>query len=122
MSQQIIHAYRHLLRTSLQAIRYAKPARYTLQSHLRSSFRNPTSSFSPQQISQTLQFLDNAAMYKGLEDKIVRNLLYVWGTRHKDVPGLLRRDKRAMRLRHDAYEKFDDQVKMLQRSLGIRLG
>lgn len=89
MSQQIIHAYRHLLRTSLQAIRYAKPARYTLQSHLRSSFRNPTSSFDPPQISQTLQFLDNAAKYKGLEDKIVRNLLYVWGTRHQDVPGLL---------------------------------
>ena len=86
MSQEIVHAYRHLLRTALQAIRYAKPARYTLQSHLRASFRNPTSPFDPQQISQTLEFLDNAAKYKGHEDKIVRNLLYVWGTRHKDVP------------------------------------
>lgn len=86
MSEQIIHAYRHLLRTSLQAIRYAKPARFTLQSHLRSSFRNPTSSFNPYEISKTLEFLDNAAKYKGLEDKIVRNLLHVWGRKHRDIP------------------------------------
>jgi hypothetical protein len=89
MPQEITHAYRHLLRTSLQAIRYAKPARFTLQSHLRSSFRNPTSPFNTQQISQTLEFLQNAAKYKGLEDKIVRNLLHVWGTKHRDVPTLL---------------------------------
>ncbi|KAI4795308.1 hypothetical protein E4T44_12388 [Aureobasidium sp. EXF-8845] len=122
MSQEIIHAYRHLLRSSLQAIRYAKPARFTLQSHLRSSFRNPTSPFNSQQISQTREFLQNAAKYKGLEDKIVRNLLHVWGCRHRDVPTLLRRDKNDMRLRDAAYEKFDDHVKMLERSLGIRLG
>lgn len=35
---------------------------------------------------------------------------------------LRRRDKRDMRFRNDAYEKFDDHVKMLERSLGIRLG
>ncbi|KAK6005286.1 hypothetical protein QM012_008065 [Aureobasidium pullulans] len=86
MSQEVIHAYRHLLRTSLQAIRYANPARFTLQSHLRSSFRNPTSSFNSQQISKTLEFLNNAAKYKGLEDKIVRNLLQVWGCRDRGVP------------------------------------
>ena len=89
MSREVIHAYRHLLRTSLQAIRYAKPARFTLQSHLRSSFRNPTSAFDSQQISQTLEFLNNAAKYKGLEDKIVRNLLHVWGCKDKNVSGSL---------------------------------
>lgn len=89
MSQEIVHAYRHLLRTSLQAVRYAKPARFTLQSHLRSSFRNPTSAFDSQQISQTLEFLHNAAKYKGLEDKIVRNLLQVWGCKDKGVPSSL---------------------------------
>ncbi|KAH0062965.1 hypothetical protein KCU66_g24723, partial [Aureobasidium melanogenum] len=111
MSQDIIHAYRHLLRTSLQAIRYAKPARFTLQSHLRSSFRNPTSPFNSQQISQTLQFLNNAAKYKGLEDKILRNLLQVWGCKDRGVPSSLRRDKNAMRLRDAAYEGFDDDVR-----------
>jgi hypothetical protein len=89
MSQDIIHAYRHLLRTSLQAIRHAKPARFTLQSHLRSSFRNPTSPFDSRQISQTLEFLNNAAKYKGLEDKIVRNLLQVWGCKNRGVPSSL---------------------------------
>ncbi|CAD0107294.1 unnamed protein product, partial [Aureobasidium uvarum] len=118
MSQEIIHAYRHLLRTSLQAIRYAKPARFTLQSHLRSSFRSPTSPFNSQQISQTLEFLNNAAKYKGLEDKVVKNLMHVWGCRHRDVPTVLK----DMRLRDAAYEKFDDQVRMLEHTLGIRLG
>jgi hypothetical protein len=33
-----------------------------------------------------------------------------------------RRDKKDMRLRDNAYEKFDDHVKMLERTLGIRLG
>ncbi|KAH0169760.1 hypothetical protein KCU67_g2926, partial [Aureobasidium melanogenum] len=122
MSQDIIHAYRHLLRTSLQAIRYAKPARFTLQSHLRSSFRNPTSPFDSRQISHTLEFLNNAAKYKGLEDKIVRNLLQVWGCKHRGVPSSLRRDKNAMRLRDAAYEGFDENVRMLERTLGIRLG
>ncbi|KAH0351296.1 hypothetical protein KCU83_g4485, partial [Aureobasidium melanogenum] len=122
MSQDIIHAYRHLLRTSLQAIRYAKPARFTLQSHLRSSFRNPTSPFDSQQISQTLQFLNNAAKYKGLEDKILRNLLQVWGCKNRGVPSSLRRDKNGMRLRDAAYEGFDENVRMLERTLGIRLG
>ncbi|KAG9553570.1 hypothetical protein KCU77_g10522, partial [Aureobasidium melanogenum] len=122
MSQDIIHAYRHLLRTSLQAIRYAKPARFTLQSHLRSSFRNPTSPFDSQQISQTLEFLNNAAKYKGLEDKILRNLLQVWGCKNRGVPSSLRRDKNGMRLRDAAYEGFDENVRMLERTLGIRLG
>ncbi|KAG9648700.1 hypothetical protein KCU95_g3241, partial [Aureobasidium melanogenum] len=122
MSQDIVHAYRHLLRTSLQAIRYAKPARFTLQSHLRSSFRNPTSPFDSQQLSQTLEFLNNAAKYKGLEDKIVRNLLQVWGCKDRGVPSSLRRDKNAMRLRDAAYEGFDEDVRMLERTLGIRLG
>ncbi|KAG9736780.1 hypothetical protein KCU73_g10164, partial [Aureobasidium melanogenum] len=122
MSQDIIHAYRHLLRTSLQAIRYAKPARFTLQSHLRSSFRNPTSPFDSRQISQTLEFLNNAAKYKGLEDKIVRNLLQVWGCKNRGVPSSLRRDKNGMRLRNAAYEGFDENVRMLERTLGIRLG
>ncbi|KAI4722444.1 hypothetical protein E4T48_01290 [Aureobasidium sp. EXF-10727] len=121
MSQEIIHAYRHLLRTSLQAIRYAKPARFTLQSHLRSSFRNPTSPFDSQQISQTLEFLNNAAKYKGLEDRVVKNLIHVWGCRHRDVPSALKRDRKDMRLRDAAYERFDDQVTMLERTLGIRL-
>ncbi|KAH0388237.1 hypothetical protein KCU92_g1011, partial [Aureobasidium melanogenum] len=122
MSQDIIHAYRHLLRTSLQAIRHAKPARFTLQSHLRSSFRNPTSPFDSRQISQTLEFLNNAAKYKGLEDKIVRNLLQVWGCKNRGVPSSLRRDKNGMRLRDAAYEGFDENVRMLERTLGIRLG
>jgi hypothetical protein len=35
---------------------------------------------------------------------------------------LRRREKRDMRLRDAAYERFDEHVKMLERTLGIRLG
>ncbi|KAI5250619.1 hypothetical protein E4T42_04902 [Aureobasidium subglaciale] len=118
MSQQIIHAYRRLLRTSLQAIRYAKPARFTLQSHLRDSFRNPKAAFNDQEITQTLEFLSNAAKYKGVEEKVVRNLIHVWGCEARDIPATLK----DMDFRDAAYEKVDDDVRMLERSLGIRLG
>jgi hypothetical protein len=33
-----------------------------------------------------------------------------------------RREKKDMKLRDDAYQRFDDHVKMLERTLGIRLG
>ncbi|KAI5263802.1 hypothetical protein E4T47_08935 [Aureobasidium subglaciale] len=122
MSHQVIHAYRHLLRSSLQAIRYAKPARFTLQSHLRDSFRNPKVAFNDQEITQTLEFLSNAAKYKGVEEKVVRNLMHVWGCKDRDVPVTLKRARKDMDFRDAAYEKFDDDVRMLERSLGIRLG
>ncbi|KAI5202003.1 hypothetical protein E4T38_05800 [Aureobasidium subglaciale] len=130
MSQQIIHAYRRLLRTSLQAIRYAKPARFTLQSHLRDSFRNPKAAFNDQEITQTLEFLSNAAKYKGVEEKVVRNLIHVWGCKDRDIPATLwrlmgeyrKRARKDMGFRDAAYEKVDDDVRMLECSLGIRLG
>ncbi|KEQ99339.1 hypothetical protein AUEXF2481DRAFT_35242, partial [Aureobasidium subglaciale EXF-2481] len=121
MSQQIIHAYRRLLRTSLQAIRYAKPARFTLQSHLRDSFRNPKAAFNDQEITQTLEFLSNAAKYKGVEEKVVRNLIHVWGCKDRDIPATLKRARKDMGFRDAAYEKVDDDVRMLECSLGIRL-
>ncbi|KAI5205468.1 hypothetical protein E4T39_02972 [Aureobasidium subglaciale] len=121
MSQQVIHAYRHLLRTSLQAIRYAKPTRFTLQSHLRHSFRHPKASFNDQEITQTLEFLSNAAKYKGIEQKVVRNLMHVWGCKDRDIPATLKRARKDMDFRDAAYARFDDDVRMLERSLGIRL-
>lgn len=76
---EILHAYRHLLRTSLHAIHYSTPARHVLLSRLRLSFRSsPLSSFEPTRIANTLQFLRNAGETTGIEHKILRNLLHVW--------------------------------------------
>ncbi|THW84914.1 hypothetical protein D6D15_08461 [Aureobasidium pullulans] len=129
MSLEILHAYRHLLRTSLHAIRHAKPARYTLLTHLRHCFRSTPQPFSASSSSsydaptttRTLEFLTNAVKYKGVEEKVVRNLIHVWGCRGRDVPSILRKDVKDMRFRDEAYEKFDEDVRMLERTLGIRL-
>lgn len=84
--REIIHAYRNLYRTSLHAIRYSKPARYTLLAHLRTSFRTtPASAFNSRAISNTIEFLHNAATYQGLEQNVVKNLLFVWRSREKAV-------------------------------------
>jgi hypothetical protein len=78
-SEAVVHAYRHVLRHSLRAIQFSKPARFTLRDRLRAAFRKGTASdFDPQKITNTLKFLQYAAKQNGLEHKIVKNLLYVW--------------------------------------------
>jgi hypothetical protein len=83
-SQTILHAYRHVLRHSLRAIHFSKPARYTLRDRLRLAFRkSPPSAFDPAKIETTLEFLQYAARENGLEHKIVKNLLFVWWVQEK---------------------------------------
>jgi hypothetical protein len=76
---EILHAYRHLLRTSLRAIQYSTPARHVLLSRLRLSFRSsPLADFEPARIANTVTFLEGAAKTTGMEHQILRNLLKVW--------------------------------------------
>ena len=71
-------SYRQLLRTSLQAVRFAVPARYLLRSILRESFReSPERSYNWRRIQKTLVFLEHARDHKGLEHKIVKNILHM---------------------------------------------
>lgn len=80
MSQQeIIYAYRHLLRQGLRAIQFSKPARFTLRDRIRLAFRKGSASdFDAKRIKNTLEFLQNATKENGLEHKIVKNLMFVW--------------------------------------------
>lgn len=71
---QVIHAYRHIYRQALKAIRYSTPARHVLRSTMRSAFRS-THDLDPQKIANTLRFLERATEVRGLEHKIVKNLL-----------------------------------------------
>lgn len=74
----IIHAYRHLYKRGLQAIRFATPARHVLRNTLRDSFRSTSrAEFDPAKIARTLEFLDRAAASTSYEHKIVKNLLHV---------------------------------------------
>lgn len=78
----IIHAYRTLYRASLRAVQYSKPARYQVLERLRHNFRSrPADSFDAGVVARTLEFLEGAARTTGLEHKLVKNLLFVWGTR-----------------------------------------
>lgn len=75
--QQIIHAYRHLYRASLQAVCYSQPASTVVRDQLRSEFRARDGVFDERAIKRTIWFLKNAAKYSGIEHKIVKNLLFV---------------------------------------------
>ncbi|KAL2259088.1 hypothetical protein VTK26DRAFT_7370 [Humicola hyalothermophila] len=73
----IIHAYRHLLRAGLRAVQFAQPARSTLVRTLRAGFRDPRGTFDAERARRTVWFLNAAAQQRGLEHRIVKNLLQV---------------------------------------------
>lgn len=82
--QEIVHAYRHLYRQGLKAIRYATPSRHVLRTTLRTSFRaSPPAEFDPARIANTLRFLERAADMTGLEHRILKNLLF---SRYWELP------------------------------------
>lgn len=85
-SQEMIHAYRHLYRNLLRAVQYSKPARFTARDRLREAFRPSSggggaaaaaaaSPFDAEAIRRTIWFLKAAAAERGLEHRILRNLL-----------------------------------------------
>lgn len=73
---QVLHAYRGLYRAGLHAVQYSKPNRYVLRDQLRKAFRKEDpATFDQQKIDNTIEFLQIAARERGLEHKIVKNLL-----------------------------------------------
>ncbi|ETN45672.1 uncharacterized protein HMPREF1541_09505, partial [Cyphellophora europaea CBS 101466] len=77
-TKEIVSAYRSLYKRGLRAIRYSRPARYNLRDILRRSFREePSSSFDPERLTNTLRFLQRADVDNGMEHKIIKNLLFI---------------------------------------------
>ena len=84
--ETILTAYRHLFKRSLRAVQYSKPARFVVRDRMRKAFRDsPVDAFDAQRVAKTLEFLSGAAKTKGLEHKIVKNLMHVWWEREKLV-------------------------------------
>ena len=78
-TRDVILAYRRLYQHGLRAIQYAKPQRYTFRDRLRQAFRRTNrEDFDQSKVDKTFEFLDGAAREKGLEHKILKNLLHVW--------------------------------------------
>lgn len=86
---EIIHAYRHLYRELLRAVRYATPARYTARNQLRRTFREGRT-FDCHEVERTGWFLSAAAKEAGPEHKILKNLLFVAWHRDNDSKVLWR--------------------------------
>jgi len=67
----------------MHAVQYAKPQRFLARDQLRLAYRKGSpSDFDTGRINNTLVFLEIAARERGLEHKIVKNLLHTeWGRR-----------------------------------------
>ncbi|KAG6128379.1 hypothetical protein E4U38_005721 [Claviceps purpurea] len=129
----IIHAYRTLYRTLLQAVQYSSPARYVARDQLRKAFRaSPAAPFNHEGIKRTIWFLQAAAREKGLEHRVLKNLLRVQSERARSEGGRWKKvlvlsaknrsggdkgpAKSAM-----AYEHYERTVRMLNESMGLCL-
>jgi hypothetical protein len=73
----IVRAYRYLLRGGLRAVQFSKPARFLLRDQLRVGFRDRGARLDPEAVARTLQFLDAARAERGLEHRILKNLLRI---------------------------------------------
>lgn len=81
---EIIQAYRSVYKHLLRAVQYSKPARYVARDHVRNAFRQSTpENYDARRIAKTIEFLDGATKMKGLEHKIVKNLMFVWWEQKK---------------------------------------
>ncbi|KAI4180907.1 MAG: hypothetical protein L6R41_006951 [Letrouitia leprolyta] len=76
---EIVKSYRDLYRHALRAVQFSSPARYTVRTHLRLSFRrNAATAFNPRKIANTLLFLKYAAKERGFEHRLLKSLIHVW--------------------------------------------
>lgn len=128
----VVRAYRHLYRNLLRAVQYSSPARYIARDQLRRAFREGGSqaSLNNEGVKRTIWFLEAAAREKGLEHKVLKNLIRVKGERNRKEGGewkkVLAERKRGNR---DAMKRegemgfahYDRTVRMLNESMGLCL-
>ncbi|OJJ49527.1 hypothetical protein ASPZODRAFT_128002 [Penicilliopsis zonata CBS 506.65] len=120
--QGVIHAYRHLYRQGLKAIKYSTPARYALLNTLRSSFRSSArEELDPHKISNTLRFLQRATDVAGIEHKIVKNLMIVRYWEQPLVKKTLKTLDQTQLSEKGGNEHFNKTLILLNESLGMCL-
>lgn len=78
LQKTYVDSYRNLYRALLHAVQYAKPARYQGRDILRNAFRKgDPATYDQKRVENTITFLNTAAKEKGLEHKLLKNLLRV---------------------------------------------
>ncbi|PHH60801.1 hypothetical protein CDD81_1152 [Ophiocordyceps australis] len=124
---EIIHGYRHLYRGLLKAVQYSAPARFTAREQLRQVFRRPDASWNAKVVQRTLWFLEAAARERGLEHRILKNVLRVRMLRNlrrgewrNQLHASTRRDILETEKEH-ALTHYEMTIAMLNKSMGIHL-
>lgn len=96
-------AYRQMYKHLLRAVQYSKPARFLVKDRVRKAFRNSgPESYDATRFARTLEFLDGAAKVRGLEHRILKNLMHVWWEQRK-LPYLQMYVFKAVRTLQDRY-------------------
>ncbi|KAI0186594.1 hypothetical protein EV127DRAFT_170285 [Xylaria flabelliformis] len=128
---KIIHAYRHLYRGLLHAVQFSKPARYTARNQLRRAFREKGAKYDYQKIARTIRFLDAATRERGLEHRVLKNLLFIAWHRYEDASDWKRtqleqqaeQNRPALEdhIQKTAYNHYDMTIAMLNKTMGLCL-
>ncbi|KAK5997195.1 mitochondrial protein [Cladobotryum mycophilum] len=125
---EILHAYRGLYRGLLRAVQYSTPARYIARDQIRAAFREPDAAWDAEGVKRTVWFLEAAAKEKGLEHRILKNLLQVRSMRRAEVKQWKRtvnesRQKSDPMKDHQqtASQHYDMTVAMLNKTMGLCL-
>lgn len=113
--QEVLHAYRHLYKGLLRGVQYAIPARYIVRDQLRGAFRDTTSTsitttattWDAEAIKRTLWFLSAAGRQRGLEHRILRNLVRM----HSERAAPTRRWRKALMWNKKPYVPLPDGAK-----------
>ncbi|KAF2228752.1 DUF1763-domain-containing protein [Viridothelium virens] len=120
-TKEITFAYRRLYQHGLRAVQYAKPQRFTLRNRLRQAFRKTSrEEFDQARIDKTLEFLNGAAREKGLEHKILKNLLHVWWNQEQPAfpPPSNKYMWDELKLRRTSYDHFNHTLRLMNGSMG----
>ncbi|KAL6864198.1 hypothetical protein J3F83DRAFT_715994 [Trichoderma novae-zelandiae] len=126
----ITHAYRRLYRSLLQAVRYSAPARYVVRDQLRAAFRErgaTAAALDGEGVKRTVWFLQAAARERGLEHRILKNLVRVrleggWGVRSwRRALNETKQKPDVKQLQQGAMQHYNMTVAMLNKSMGLCL-
>ncbi|KAK5660912.1 hypothetical protein OQA88_12285 [Cercophora sp. LCS_1] len=136
--QEIIRAYRALLRAGLRAVHFASPGHHVVRAQLRKAFRDPQATyqthFNKFRILRTVHFLNAATYEAGLEHKLLKNLVRVEWERSHSGEGRGTWKKALARMREAeqkkgvgkreaerGYGEYERLVEMVNESLGLCL-
>ncbi|CAK7241558.1 MAG: hypothetical protein STHCBS139747_003021 [Sporothrix thermara] len=139
---ELVKAFRSLYRSALRAVQFSKPARYVVRDQLRAAFRGQRTTltsaanndgaqpFDPERIRRTVWFLNAAAASRGIEHRVLSNLLKTayWRRRRAEAQQpswsaimKTKKKKPVDEFQQTAYDHYDATIKMLNDQMNLCL-